>query len=159
MFGYALTTIRPSAVYGPGQDPSAGLGAVTIFAAAIEAGRPLKIFGDDTAVRDYLHVRDLARAVTAALEVKAEGTFDLGGPDSVSIRDLVELLEEATGQRAEVERLPASGVDPLTVSLDDTPFMALTGWSPVEDFADGVREVVASLRAGAGDGGRSGPAS
>lgn len=152
MFDFALTTIRPSAVYGPGQDPTAGLGAVTIFAAALESGTPITVFGDDAAVRDYLHVRDLARAVTAALEVAATGTFDLGGPQSVSIRELIALLEEATGRRAEVQLLPASGVDPLAVALDDTPFMSLTGWAPTEDFATGVREVVATLRADHPDG-------
>ncbi|WP_341476729.1 NAD-dependent epimerase/dehydratase family protein [Nocardioides currus] len=146
MFGYALTTIRPSAVYGPGQNPSAGLGAVTVFAAAILAGEPIRILGDDTAVRDYLHVRDLARAVTAALEGGARGTFDLGGPQSVSIRDVIAALEEATGLTAIVEHRPASGVDPMSVQLDDAPFMDLTGWAPTEDFDAGVREVVASLR-------------
>lgn len=147
MFGYALTTIRPSAVYGPGQDPSAGLGAVTVFAAALLARQPITVLGDDSAVRDYLHVRDLARAVTAALELPATGTFDLGGPRSVSIKELIAVLEEVTGRTADVERLPASGVDPLAVALDNAPFADATGWCPTEDFAAGVRDVVETLRA------------
>jgi UDP-glucose 4-epimerase len=147
MFGYVLTTIRPSAVYGPGQDPALGLGAVTVFAAALLSGEAITILGDDSAVRDYLHVRDLARAVTAALELPATGAFALGGSRPVSIKELVKVLEQATGRRARIERRPASGVDPLAVTLDNTPFTRITGWTPVEDFVDGVQEVVEALRA------------
>ena len=146
MFGYALTTIRPTAVYGPGQRPEAGLGAVSVFADALLKGDPIRVLGPDTATRDYLHVRDLARAVHAALVHETDGVFDLGGPRSVSIKELISLLEAATGISAIVDHLPASGFDPATVVLDNTPFHELTGWSPEADIEHSAGEVIEWLR-------------
>ena len=97
-FGYGLTVIRPSAVYGPGQDPRKGLGAVTTFAAAMVRGEPIRIFGDDTVTRDFLHVADLSEAVSRAVSFRPLGEFDLGGPAPVSLGELVEALEGALGR-------------------------------------------------------------
>ncbi len=146
-FGYGLTVIRPSAVYGPGQDPARGLGAVTTFAAAIVEGAPVRILGDDSVTRDFLHVADLADAVCQVLLQRACGTFELGGPESVSLGELVRLFEAASGKSADVHRLPATGVDPVSVRLDNTLLTAATGWAPRRRVADSVSELIAALGA------------
>ncbi|GAA4706351.1 NAD-dependent epimerase/dehydratase family protein [Nocardioides conyzicola] len=146
MFDYALTTIRPTAVYGPGQLPERGLGAVSVFADAMLSGEPIRVLGPDTATRDYLHVADLTRAVLAGMTTEVHGAFDLGGPRPVSIRELIAVLESATGLTADVEHLPASGFDPNAVELDNTPFHALTGWAPECDLEHSVTDVIDWLR-------------
>lgn len=142
MFGYSLTTIRPTAVYGPGQRPERGLGAVTVFADAMLRGDSIRVLGPDTATRDYLHVSDLSRAVLAAMKHDVHGGFDLGGPRPVSIKELISLLEGATGLAAKVEHLPASGFDPDVVELDNTPFHDLTGWVPETDLEHSIDAVI-----------------
>ncbi|MFC6344658.1 NAD-dependent epimerase/dehydratase family protein, partial [Nocardioides hankookensis] len=146
MFDYALTTIRPTAVYGPGQRPERGLGAVSVFADAMLRDEPIRVLGPDSATRDYLHVSDLTRAVQAAITNEVHGAFDLGGPRPVSIKELISLLETATGLGARVEHLPASGFDPDSVELDNTPFHDLTGWTPEADLEHSIGEVIAWLR-------------
>lgn len=146
-FGFDLTIIRPSAVYGPGQDPNSGLGAVTIFADRMLRDLPITVMGSDEAVRDFVHVRDVATAVSRALRAHQPGTFDLGGPESVSIRELIALLEKTIGKPARVEMVPATGVDPPKVQLDNGPFRSLTGWRPELRLSDTIGELVESLRA------------
>jgi UDP-glucose 4-epimerase len=69
-FQFRLAIIRPSAVYGPGQDPSRGLGAVTVFADAILRNQPIRILGSDSVTRDFLHVGDLSEAVRCAVDAQ-----------------------------------------------------------------------------------------
>lgn len=147
MFGYSLTIVRPSAVYGPGQNPRSGLGAVTVFTDALLHGRPIRLLGTGNETRDFLHVADLAHALALSVRHRPEGVFDLGGPESMSLTDLVALIEEATGAAAIIQHLPATGVDPATVLMNDEPFQALTGWRPTVRVRDALPELVSSLLA------------
>lgn len=144
-FQFRLAIIRPSAVYGPGQDPSRGLGAVTVFADAILRNQPIRILGSDSVTRDFLHVGDLSEAVRYAVDAQLDGTYELGGPEGVSLRDVITAIEHATGRTANVELLPATGVDPQTVLLDNAPFTRKTGWTPSKRVEDSLDELLHSL--------------
>ena len=146
MFGFSLTVLRPSAVYGPGQNPRSGLGAVTVFADALLHGRPIRLLGTGQETRDFLHVHDLARAVELSVSGCTSGIFDLGGPESVSLAHLISLIEAATGRQAVVQHLPATGVDPAQVVMDDRPFAEAVGWEPTVRLEDALPELVEALR-------------
>ncbi len=146
IFGFDLTVIRPSAVYGPGQDPRTGLGAITIFADKVLRGEPLRVFGSLRSSRDYVHVRDVARAVERAMTCDVHGTFDLGGPEQISLNTLIALIGGATGLVPTVQVEAATGVDPDRVALDSSAFREATGWSPEIRVADSLHELVTGLR-------------
>lgn len=68
-------------------------GAVTAFYKAILNNEPLRIFGDGSATRDFLHVKDLCNGIVAGMEAGLEGfnVFHLASGREVSVRELAEI--------------------------------------------------------------------
>ncbi|MBK7334275.1 MAG: NAD-dependent epimerase/dehydratase family protein, partial [Betaproteobacteria bacterium] len=85
---------------GEGQAGNRGQGVIATFVADALAGRPLRVLGDGSAVRDYVHVADVAAAVLAALHYRGEHrVFNVGSGIGHSIDEVVTALERALGTR------------------------------------------------------------
>jgi len=145
-FGTVLTVLRPSAVYGPGQDPDRGLGAIAVFADRLLRGKALEVFGSLDQSRDFLHVRDLTDAIVRCLSSRAPGVFPLGGPEDVTIGSLISLLERASGCIADVRIVAVTGLDRTAVHLDSSALASAVGWQARTTVASSVKEVVDELR-------------
>ncbi|HET8996464.1 MAG TPA: NAD-dependent epimerase/dehydratase family protein [Acetobacteraceae bacterium] len=88
-------------VFGPGQALSNPYtGVLAIFAAALLNGRAPAVFEDGEQRRDFVHVEDVARAFVLALEHPAApgGVFNIGSGESVSIREVGEMIADAMGR-------------------------------------------------------------
>ncbi|MFE4718915.1 NAD-dependent epimerase/dehydratase family protein, partial [Streptomyces sp. NPDC056728] len=122
----------------------------------LSRGEAPRIFGDDyptpdgTCVRDYLHVADLAEAHLAAArritEPGATGdlTVNIGSGEGVSVRELVDLISEVSGDpRAAVVEPRRAGDSPRAVAVAELAAKEL-GWAT----SRGVREMVESAWAG-----------
>ncbi len=92
---------------------------------------------DGTAVRDYIHVCDLASAHVAALDAITEGTLlplNVGSGSGYSVQQIVDAAEKAVGkpiQRVEAERRKG---DPPTLIADTTAIRERLGWRPKRDI-------------------------
>ncbi|WP_338697146.1 UDP-glucose 4-epimerase GalE [Streptomyces sp. Q6] len=135
----------------------------------LTAGEPPRIFGDDyptpdgTCVRDYIHVSDLAEAHVATaqrLSAAAPGTdltLNIGRGVGVSVREMIDLINEETGHALPPTTTPRRPGDPARVVASADRIATELGWTAKRD----VRAMVASAWAGwpasnrAGD--RSGP--
>ena len=101
LYGFASLGMRYFNVYGPRQDPSSPYaGVISKFAAALDSGAPLRIFGDGMQTRDFVFVKDVARINLLALGADAGGVCNVGTGTSVTLLELVEALERAAGQTA-----------------------------------------------------------
>ena len=88
-------------VFGPGQALSNPYtGVLAIFAAALLNGRAPSVFEDGEQRRDFVHVEDVASAFVLALEHPAApgGVFNIGSGESVSVREVAEMLGAAMGR-------------------------------------------------------------
>lgn len=130
LFNFDLTVLRPTAVYGFGQDPSKGLGAVMTFRQAALSNQPIHILGSPYSGRDFLHVEDLADCVWATIANRALGTFEVGGPEVIQLIELVAMIENNFGIKVQVQIENPTGVDPQTIKLDNTLITEATGWIP-----------------------------
>ena len=83
-------------VYGPGQSSEGGYAAVIpAFKKAIELGKECTIFGDGTQVRDFIHVHDLVRIISLALDVDIiPSEMNVASGEGTSLLDLIEILKE-----------------------------------------------------------------
>ncbi|MCA9862208.1 MAG: UDP-glucose 4-epimerase GalE [Thermomicrobiales bacterium] len=122
-----------------------------LFAAAGRAPA-LTVFGTDfptrdgTAIRDYVHVLDLADAHTLALEAlqREEGTlgaFNLGTRDGATVREVVETVERVTGENVPIQFADRRPGDPPVLVADSTRARTVLGWEPERSTLD---EMVAS---------------
>jgi dTDP-L-rhamnose 4-epimerase len=101
--GVAVTALRYHNVYGPRMPrdtPYAGVAA--IFASALAAGEPPRVFEDGGQLRDFVHVRDVAHANVLALtrEEPATGAFNVASGDPRSVGDMATALADAGGPDA-----------------------------------------------------------
>lgn len=104
----------------------------------------VRIFGrdyptdDGTAVRDYVHVDDLADAHVAALEGVAAGHLDgvlnLGTGTGASVRQIVELARAISGRDIPTEDAERRPGDPAAIWADTTLASELLGWSAAHDL-------------------------
>ena len=102
--------LRYGNVYGPRQDPTGEAGVVSIFAKALLRGEQPTIFGDGSAVRDYIAVEDVSRANRLAIAHALSGThaprsideaaFNVGTGVSTSVSDIFGLLASAISPSA-----------------------------------------------------------
>lgn len=130
LFNFDLTVLRPTAVYGEGQDPAKGLGAVTTFLNAVENDKPIHILGSPYSGRDFLYVGDLAECVESVITNRVLGIFDVGGPEVVQLVELITMIEGVLECKATIQIENPTGVDPQTIRLDNGPITNATGWIP-----------------------------
>lgn len=97
------------------------------------------IFGDDyptpdgTAVRDYIHIRDLADAHVLALETNTPGThriYNLGSGDGYSVKQVIEACRAVTGHPIPAELAPRRAGDPATLIASSAKIKEELGWNP-----------------------------
>lgn len=94
-------------VYGVNQRYDAYGNVIPIFVHKILAGEPITIFGDGEQTRDFVNVRDVARANYLASTVKGvSGAFNLGSATRITINHLVDLLRRYSGLTVDAEHGP-----------------------------------------------------
>ena len=146
---HALDTValRYANVYGPRQDPHGEAGVVAIFCSRILEGRPLTVFGDGRQTRDYVFVKDVARANLAAATrnlppagaLDARG-FNIGTGVETSVLDLARGLNRAAKATAPIEHAPARTGEQQRSSLVITKAAEQLGWRPTVSLDAGLAE-------------------
>jgi len=112
-YGLPMACLRFFTVYGPRQRPEM---AIHTFTRAIYQGEPITVYGDGQSRRDYTFIDDIVNGVVASLErVAGYKIYNLGNHRAVELRELIRLLEEDLGKKAEIKHLPPQPGDvPLT---------------------------------------------
>jgi UDP-glucuronate 4-epimerase len=113
VYGLNVVMLRFFTVYGPRQRPDL---AIRRFATLIQAGKPIPVFGDASTARDYTYITDILAGIMACTQKEfGYEIFNLGESETVKLSRLIELLENALGKRAILDRKPPQPGDvPLT---------------------------------------------
>jgi UDP-glucuronate 4-epimerase len=145
LHGLRVTTLRFFTVYGPRQRPDM---AIDRFTRAAFDGRPIRLFGDGSSLRDYTYVDDTVRGVLAALDRPLEGApvFNLGNGRPVSLRDLVSALEDALGRPVEALWEPEQAGDVPMTWADTEKARETLGFECGVALAEGLQRFVGWLR-------------
>lgn len=147
LYGLDCTHIAPSNVYGPRQDPHGEAGVVAVFAKAMLAGRPTKVFGDGSNTRDYVYVDDVVDAfVRAAGSAGAGQRFNIGTGTETSDRVLHSAVAAAVGVPDDPGFAPARLGDLRRSCLDSARATTVLGWQPRTGLDAGVRQTVGYFR-------------
>ncbi|ANZ36989.1 UDP-glucose 4-epimerase [Lentzea guizhouensis] len=147
LYGLECTHLALANVYGPRQDPHGEAGVIAIFANALLAGRPTKVFGDGGNTRDYVYVEDVVSAFIAASGEAGGGRrYNIGTGHQVSDRELHTLVAKAAGSADDPEHAPARLGDLRASALDASAAERDLGWTPEVDIATGVARTVDYFR-------------
>lgn len=150
--GLKFVCVRPANAYGVGQRPFVGQGFISTAIASVMHGQPIKIFGQNGTVRDYIYVSDLASGIVGALEHgHVSETYNLGSGLGLSNKEVTQILSplmKQQGFEVLVEHLPERAFDVKANVLDSTKLQTHTGWKPKVDFGEGLRLTSEWLRSG-----------
>jgi nucleoside-diphosphate-sugar epimerase len=143
LHGLDTVALRYFNVYGPGQDADSEYAAVVpAFVSAAVGGEKPVVYGDGEQTRDFVHVRDVARATVDAAESDATGVYNVASGTETSVNDLLETVlneaDAATEPRYETERkgdIESSYADVSKIH-DEIGFEASVG------LHEGIRTVV-----------------
>lgn len=142
--GLRAVTLRLANVYGPRQRTDLEGGVIAIFLGAWRTRRPLTVYGDGTAERDYLHVADVSEAVLAALDSTVTGVYNVGTGVATSVNDLIDLLSGILGPPAGVDRVAARPGEIQRSCLDVSKAARDGLWRPRIALREGLERTARS---------------
>ncbi|MGH6682822.1 MAG: NAD-dependent epimerase/dehydratase family protein, partial [Pseudolabrys sp.] len=168
LFNLPTTGLRFFTVYGPWGRPDM---AMWIFAAAIMAGKPIKLFNHGKMRRDFTYIDDVAQAVARLIDRPAQGDanwsgenpnparssapwriYNIGNNNPVELLDVVALLEQALGKKAIRELVPMQPGDVPATFADVDDIKREVGFKPSKPIADGIARFVAWYKGHQGGG-------
>jgi nucleoside-diphosphate-sugar epimerase len=138
--GLPVVVLRYFSVYGPRQRPDMGYHR---FIEALLLGRPLTVYGDGQQLRGNTFVDDCVEATVAAVGACPGETYNVGGGETVSVRDVIGKLEQITGRTAVIRREPARPGDQRHTTADTGKLRRHLGWQARTSLDDGLARQVA----------------
>lgn len=143
LYGLDFTILRYGIPYGPRMWPGLVLRSFLEYASS---GKPIRIFGDGSAVRRFIYVEDLANAHVLALkDIARNQIYNLEGKRDVSVKELAETLAQfVPGLKVEhvVDVSRRGELNLESVVISNHKALKELGWSPTTELEEGVRRVV-----------------
>jgi len=138
--GITLSWARLFYLYGPHEDERR---MVPSLIKALLERKPFKA-SSGRQVRDYLHVDDVASALTGLATAGASGTFNVCSGDPVHVRDMMLTLGRLADQPDLVRfgELPDRDWEPPFICGDSRRLRAATGWAPAFELEAGLRQTL-----------------
>jgi UDP-glucose 4-epimerase len=153
VYGIRAASLRLTNTYGPHllmkHDRQ---GFITTFIRLALEGKPIRVFGDGSQLRDFTYVADV---VDAFLAVGVTGVaygraFNVGGIEPVSLLDVARICQELAGAGGTVETVPwppeREKIDIGSIYVDHASLTEAAGWEPLVGLRDGLAETFAFYR-------------
>ena len=136
LYGLDVAMLRFFTVYGPRQRPDL---AIHKFARLMTAGKSIPVFGDGTTARDYTYITDIVDGIMACTQREfGYEIFNLGESQTVTLTRLIELLEQALGCKALINRQPPQPGDVPVTFADVSKARARLGYAPRVKIDQGI---------------------
>ncbi|MBH16714.1 MAG: hypothetical protein CL488_00605 [Acidobacteria bacterium] len=142
-----ISIVRPANVYGPYDnfDPKNAMVIPSLIHRVLSGENPLVVWGDGSAVRDFIHARDVAQGMMMAVRQGYSLPVNLGSGEGVTVRRIAEILaENVPGLRIEWDTSKPSGD---AKRLMDMARAGSIGFKPKVDVEKGIAETLAWYQA------------
>ena len=143
--GLPVVVVRPANAYGEDQRAGTGQGFIATAIAAVLAGREIEIYGASGAIRDYIHVADVAAGIVAALDHGEDGEiYNIGtqvGTSNVAIIKMIESLAEEQAIPVRMKVLPHRRFDVEANVLDSSKLRIKSGWQAAVPLVEGLQRI------------------
>lgn len=141
-YGLDFGSLRYGNVYGPRQDPTGEAGVIAIFARAILLGEPVRIDWDGEQQKDYVYVRDVARANLLALTHGSGEAYCIATGQGTSVNALYRGLTDIIGHEVEIIQAPKRPGDIYLSTFDCAKAEKELSWKAETDLEEGLRLTV-----------------
>ena len=127
-------------VYGPFGRPDM---SILRFIHWIINEEKVQVFGDGEQRRSFTYVKDVVDALLKMSGLEKSHTFNVGSNMTVSLNDVIKLIEEYSGKSANIENLERAYKDPDVVRPNLENIKKIIGWEPTTKIEEGVEKTVA----------------
>src|SRR5438874_434094 len=137
LYNLRVLALRYFTVYGPRQRPDL---AIHQFTRRIYAGQAIDQFGDGTTRRDYTYIDDVIQGTIAALQYEGPcfDIFNLGESETIQLKDLIAVIENALGKQANINQLPEQPGDMPLTCADISKAIKLLDYRPTTRLNEGL---------------------
>ncbi|MEL7642933.1 MAG: NAD-dependent epimerase/dehydratase family protein [bacterium] len=139
LHGVDVTVFRYFTVFGPAGRPDM---VIFRFCQWIAEGRSVHLNGNGEQSRGFTYVDDIARGTIAGLKPLGYEIINLGGHEVITINDLIAMLENMLGKKANIIRHPAHPADMMTNWADVSKARQMLGWEPRVGLQEGMQHLV-----------------
>ena len=144
LYGIPSTGLRFFTVYGPWGRPDM---APMLFARAILAGEPIKVFNHGDMQRDFTYIDDIVNGVVRALDRPPTATpphalYNLGNHKPEKLTDFIAELEKALGRKAVMDMHPMQPGDVLQTYADIEISRDVLGYEPTTPISTGIPKFI-----------------
>ncbi len=145
LYDIRTVCLRFFTVYGARQRPDL---AIHKFSRLISEGSPIQVFGDGSSRRDYTYIDDIIQGVRAAIDYdkSIHEVFNLGESQTVTLAELIELIERSLDMNAIIDRQPWQPGDVPATYADITKSREMLGYNPATKIQDGIPKFVEWFR-------------
>ncbi len=141
LYEIQVAALRLFTVYGPRQRPDL---AIAKFTKLIDEGRPIPVFGDGSARRDFTYIDDIVQGVRGAMrQCRGYEIYNLGESATTSVGDLIGMIEDGLGKKAVIDRGPAQPGDVPVTYADISKARERLNYRPATPIADGIQKYIA----------------
>lgn len=142
------TILRPSNVYGPGQHERAGFGIVPAALWKIRRHETLRVWGDGSAVRDYLYIDDLVQLIATILHQPMSAgahVVNVCSGVGISLNELFDAMEAVTGKPLQRSYELGRALDASRITMDPSLAQREYGYSATTPLHEGLERTWAWL--------------
>ena len=139
-----IMNLRFFTVFGPRQRPDL---AIHKFTQLIYEDKPITMFGDGSAARDFTYIEDTISGIYGAIDYlfthdDVFETINLGNNQPVLLRDLISTIYNETGKKQNINQLPMQPGDVNITYADISKAQQLLGYQPKFNFKQGIKNFV-----------------
>lgn len=144
LFNIDVVMLRFFTVFGPRQRPDL---AIYKFTKLIDEGKEIPFFGDGSTSRDYTYVDDIIKGIILLANYVENNNniyevSNIGGSDPISLKEMVEVIENVLEKEAKINRLPMQPGDVNRTYADLTKIKNLVGYEADNTFREGIEKFV-----------------
>lgn len=141
LYGIPATGLRFFTVYGPWGRPDM---SPMLFARAISAGEPIKVFNNGDMMRDFTYIDDIVEGVVRVIDraPARHEVYNIGCSNPVKLMDFISEIENALGRRAEKIMLPMQPGDVYQTYADTSKLERDFGYRPGVTLHEGIGKFI-----------------
>jgi len=140
LYGINIACLRFFTAYGPRQRPEM---AIHKFTRLIDRGEKIPIYGDGSSRRDYTYIDDLIDGILGVIRHhKGFEIYNLGESQTTSLKELIQLIEEAFGRKANIEMVASQPGDVSVTYADITKAKRMLRYQPRVKMEEGIERFV-----------------
>ena len=140
-----VNVLRISNPFGPGQKLLGVQGIISVAMGCIYYDRAIKIYGQGETIRDYIYIDDVIKALILAAEKSGSSIVNISSGVGKSVSEIIEAVEEVTGQSIRREFIPPRPGDVKINILANDLAKQVYGWQPEVEFSEGLLKTWQSI--------------